>query len=129
MHLFVFRFFVACGDDSNSVTSPAEGMLSSPAVKLSSSSAIQSSVDPSTVVVDSITDSRDGQTYKTIVIGTQTWMAQNLNYGSADSYCYKNNESYCNKYGRLYTWAAAMDSACTITRTTGIQSVASKTKK
>ncbi|MBR3668427.1 MAG: fibrobacter succinogenes major paralogous domain-containing protein [Fibrobacter sp.] len=70
---------------------------------------------------NTLTDLRDGKTYKTTTIGEQVWMAENLNYlyyfkAKEDSivvpdYCYNDTASYCDKYGRLYQWSAAMDSA------------------
>lgn len=66
-----------------------------------------------------LSDSRDGQVYRTVKIGNQVWMAENLNYeykvnGSTyGNWCYNDSALYCERYGRLYTWAAAMDSATT----------------
>lgn len=67
--LSLFICLVACGDDSESSTGPEYVW-----------------VDPSTVVHGTMIDSRDGKTYKTVTIGEQTWMAENLNSSEQNIY-------------------------------------------
>lgn len=103
----------SAGTSTKSSASEEPDSSGSEGVEGSSASVSSGSSDASAydVVTGTLTDSRDGQTYRTVKIGDKVWMAENLNYETDNSFCYNDSAEYCEKYGRLYTWAAATDSA------------------
>jgi len=89
--LFVVLFYTSCDDNGVKVVTPE---------------------------VTTFVDGRDGKTYKKVKIGSQIWMAENLNYEAYGSVCYGEGGStygvsdpskMCEEYGRLYDWQTAMD--------------------
>lgn len=70
---------------------------------------------------DTLTDVRDSLRYATVLIGTQCWMASNLNFGQVtvrsanqrdncinEKYCYNDTPAMCASYGGLYQWGELM---------------------
>ena len=114
----------SAGTSTKSSASEEPDSSGSEGVEGSSASVPSGSSDASVYDADknALKDLRDGQVYKTIKIGNQTWMAQNLNYAPDENHvhslgdyawsgCYGGKADSCAKYGRLYTWEVAMDKA------------------
>lgn len=84
---------------------PSSSAESSSSVE-SSSSSILPYTPPSGPNYDTL--DYNGQKYRTVKIGDQEWMAENMNAKVDGSACYRDSSKYCDMYGRLYSWDAAM---------------------
>jgi len=116
---FALAFTFSCSSDGGEDDS---GSVSSSSSKKGSSSSIQSGV----VLGPSV--SYGGETYQTVVIGTQTWFKRNLNYEVEGSVCYNDDPANCAKYGHLYNWATAMALPANCNSTTCTSQISSKHK-
>lgn len=103
LSFFFAALLAGCGDDVSATNDENDGALP-----------------------DTMTDERDGRVYRIVTIGSQTWMAENLNFGtrvdgtsssanqgnataySAQKYCYNDSAQYCETNGGLYQWHTAM---------------------
>jgi uncharacterized protein (TIGR02145 family) len=122
-----FTFF-ACssddGDDGNNPAGPGVSSSEDPSSSSGGSSSSDGGSSSSSGNGGTSSSSSGGNTngvYEcdpdgtnpTVTIGSQVWMKCNLNVphnsGNGESWCYEDDEENCEKYGRLYNWAAAMD--------------------
>jgi len=111
--------------NTNAITNPVAGLLvfdeNTNCMRYYNGSVWSECMGRTFVCGDALIDPRDGQSYSTVQIGSQCWMAENINIGtkingneeqtdnaSIEKYCYGNNTTECDTYGGFYQWNEMM---------------------
>ena len=107
MHVQYNKYFRVCKNHFWDITTQEEYFKSIPCSETISMSGLKYTCknDVWTPTYGSYTDTRTPQqTYRTLKVGEKTWMVDNMNYSTTDSWCYGGSADKCDTYGRLYTW-------------------------
>ena len=98
----IFCWNEGCESQFGSSSSAAPSSSESIVITVSSESS-----EPPEVNGNTMKDKRDNKTYQLKSVGGKLWMAQDLNYETSNSKCFNDENSNCDKYGRLYNYSAA----------------------
>lgn len=95
-----------CWDDKDCKAATPTSSSAMASIEINMSSEAQ---NPPTVNGTTMTDNRDGKSYKLENVGGRLWMAENLNFQTKSGYFCKtaSSEDMCATYGGFYTYSGA----------------------